>query len=127
MARLWKPQCTLDIHSTENGFFFFKFSSKEESDRILNGGPWLFDGRLIILKKLTENIGLERDPLSSIPVWVRFPGLHLKLWSKSILSKAASLVGVPLYTDHATATGERLACARCFIEIFAAVKTSKKY
>lgn len=83
----------------------------------LHRGPWLFDGRLIILKPWTEDIGLDRDLLSTIPVWVRFPNLHLKLWSKSILSKAASLVGVPLYTDKANAIGERLDYARCFIEI----------
>ena len=36
-----------------------------------------------------------------------------------MLSKAASLIGKPLYMDNATATGERLAYARCFVEISA--------
>jgi hypothetical protein len=37
----------------------------------------------------------------------------------------ASLIGIPLYMDQATAKGERLAYARCFIEINAAVKLPK--
>lgn len=125
VGRLWRPKCSMEIHSRENGFFFFKFSLKEGCDRILHEGPWLFDDRLIILKPLSEHIGLERDLLSSIPVWVRFPNLHLKLWSQSIISKAASVIGNPLYMDEATAKGERLSCARCFIEIKVSDKLPK--
>lgn len=40
-------------------------------------GPWIFDGRLIILKRWSENIGVERELLSTVPVWIRFPSLHL--------------------------------------------------
>ena len=29
-GRLWKPSCSLEIFSRENGFFFFKFGSKED-------------------------------------------------------------------------------------------------
>ncbi|XP_020272316.1 uncharacterized protein LOC109847499 [Asparagus officinalis] len=117
VGRLWKLTCSLEIYSRENGFFFFKFGSNEEMNRVLNGGPWLFDGRLIILKKWTENSGLERELLSTVPVWIRFPSLHLKLWSNNIIGRIASLVGIPLYIDQATASGERLAYARCFVEI----------
>jgi len=62
-------------------------------------------------------MGLERDLLSSVPIWVRFPSLDLKLWSKSIISRIASMVGIPLYMDRATATGERISYARVFIKI----------
>jgi len=96
VGRLWKLSCSLEIHSRENGYFFFKFGSKDECDRVLNQGPWLFDGRLIILKSWSENIALERDLLSSIPIWVRFPNLHLKLWSNTAISYMASLIGTPL-------------------------------
>ncbi|XP_020266255.1 uncharacterized protein LOC109841719 [Asparagus officinalis] len=122
VGRLWKPKCSLEIYSRENGFFFFKFGCHEELNRVLNGGPWLFDGRLIILKKWSENIGLERELLTSVPVWIRLPSLHLKLWSNNIISRIASLVGNPLYIDKATATGERLAYARCFVEISSRAK-----
>jgi len=88
---LWRPKCLLDIHIRENGFFFFKFGSEEECNRVLEEGPWLFDGRLVILKKWSAQVGLDRDLLSAFPVWIRFPSLHLKFWSSAILSKAASV------------------------------------
>ena len=76
-------------------FFFSKFGNKKECDKGLQGAPWLFVGRLIILKKWNKSISLERDLLSSIPIWVRFPSLHLKSFTENI--KAASLIGRPLY------------------------------
>ena len=57
--------------------------------------------------------------LSTIPVWVRFASLHLKFWSQKVLSKVFSLIGKPLYMDNATATWEKIAYARCFIEMSA--------
>jgi len=42
-------------------------------------GPWLFDGCLIILKQWDDHVRLERDLLSSVPIWVCFPTLHIKI------------------------------------------------
>lgn len=49
-----------------------------------------------------KDTGLERDLLSSIPMWVRFPALDLKFMSRAVISKVASLVGKPLFMDKAT-------------------------
>jgi len=52
----------------------------------------------------------ERDALF-VPVWVQLPSIHLKLWSKGIIRRIASLVRVPLYMDKATSTGEQISYA----------------
>lgn len=46
-----------------------------------------------------------------------FPTLKLHLWSNSMLSKMASTIGRPLFTDRMTAEKERLANARVCVEI----------
>jgi len=111
--------------SRENGFFFFKFGSQEECQCILQGGPWLFDGRLIILKQWTEHLGLDRYILSSIPVCVRFPSPPLKFWSQEVISQIASIVETPLFMDRATAHAERTEYAKCFVEILAVNRLPK--
>ena len=68
----------------------------------------MFEGRLIILKQWSPSIGLERDLLTVVLVWVRFPSLHLKFWSNTVLSKTASLIGIPLFMDKATNVFERI-------------------
>jgi len=120
ITRIWKPSCSLEIHLRENGFFFFKFGDEQKCDRVLQTRPWLFDGRLIVLKKWTEKTCLDGDLLSSVPIWVQFPSLHLKLWPKAIISWIASIVGTPIHMDRSTGNGERLSCARSFIEVSAA-------
>ena len=99
-----------------DGFYFFKYGNKDVCERVLHEGPWLFDERLIILKRW-ESLELETDLLSSIPAWVRFPSLHLKFWSQKILSKATNIIGKPLYMDNATVTRGKFVFAHCFIEI----------
>ena len=47
-----------------------------------------------------------------------FPALRLKLWS----SRITSIIGIPIHMDKATASGERLSYARCFIEVSATQK-----
>ena len=62
-------------------------------------------------------MGLERDLLSTIPVWIRLPSLDLNLWSKSITGRIVRRVGKPLYMDRATATGKRMSSyATAFVE-----------
>ena len=124
VKRTWNPTCSLEIHSRENGFFFFRFGDSNERDRDLQSGPWLFDGRLIVLKKRSEETGLERDLLSSVLIWVHFPSLHLKLWSRSIIGRIASMVGTPILL---LSTWTRLPqmlkylhMQRCFNEVSAA-------
>lgn len=53
----------------------FKFSSAKDMNRVLEGGPYLFDGRPLVLKVWNRNVGLERNVFASIPVWIRFPNL----------------------------------------------------
>ena len=68
--------------STLEGEWLFlpQIGTKEECNRILQTDPWLFDGRLIILKQWFLDIGLESELLPSVSVWVRFSSLHLKFW-----------------------------------------------
>lgn len=45
-----------------------------------------------------------------------FPDLHIRYWSPEALSKLASGVGKPLYTDKFTAELEKISYARVLVE-----------
>ena len=78
VGRLWRPRGGVRVFSRENGYFFFKFDSESECDRILQDGPWLFDSQLIVLKKWSPAICLDRDVFSSVPIWIKFPFISPK-------------------------------------------------
>ncbi|KAL6973058.1 hypothetical protein U1Q18_052734 [Sarracenia purpurea var. burkii] len=48
---LWKSEGLLEVHYNDSGFFFFKFSSRQEMENVLDRGPWHFYGKLLILRK----------------------------------------------------------------------------
>ena len=68
----------------------------------------MFDNKPLIAKLWNPNVNLEREDMTEVPIWVRFMNLKLHLWSNAVLSKMASKIGKPLFTDHMTATRERL-------------------
>lgn len=85
-SRIWKPKDRLDILTRDNGFFMFKFFSKDDMDRVLSGGPYMFDGCPLVLKIWNRNVGLDRDIFASIPVWICFPNLRVQFWTPKIVS-----------------------------------------
>lgn len=69
------------------------------------------------MKKWSSKINLDRDLLSSMPIWIKLPELNLRLWDSEILSAIASVVGNPLKLDDHTAKETRLSFARILVEI----------
>lgn len=50
VSRLWKPKGNLDIFTRDNGFVMFNFLMIEDMKHVLEGGPYLVDGRPLVLK-----------------------------------------------------------------------------
>lgn len=119
IKRIWKPEGSWEIFSRDNGFFLVKFENHADFDKVLNGGPWFMDSRLIFMKKWDANFQFERDMLDSYPIWVRLNNLHLSLWNARGISKLASLIGKPLDIDDFTRNVKRLKFARVLIEVTA--------
>ncbi|KAF8402089.1 hypothetical protein HHK36_013041 [Tetracentron sinense] len=116
------------LPSRDSGVSIFEFGDAADKQKIFDEGPWFVDGKPIILKPWSKDVSLVKSATQSIPVWVRFPGLNLHMWNESTLSRIASSIGVPLFTDKLTADKSRLSFARVCIEVDAAkpLKTEVK-
>ena len=68
-----------DLKMTELGPNFFQFGIKGEEtrERIVNGGPWIFDNQILVLSRWYE--GIEDDPnaFRIAPLWVQMWNLPL--------------------------------------------------
>ncbi|GKA28065.1 retrovirus-related pol polyprotein from transposon TNT 1-94 [Tanacetum coccineum] len=56
---------------TTEGMFFFKFSSKDGMNALIENGPWLIQNVLLILKKWTPSANIMKDDVCIIPSWGR--------------------------------------------------------
>ena len=59
----------------------------------------------------------EKESLSTIPIWVRFPKLNVKYWGKKSLTKLVGMPGPVLKVDGATSNKERMFYARVLVDL----------
>ncbi|XP_021975506.1 uncharacterized protein LOC110870633 [Helianthus annuus] len=84
------------------GFFFFKFTTKEGMEQVLQDGPWLIRNIPIFLKHWSPNTELKKEELKKIPVWVKMHDVPLATYTEDGLSLIASKVGTPKVLDNET-------------------------
>ena len=60
---------------------------------------------------------LYKEDLATVPMWVIFPHLKLHCYIEVGLSKFASFLWKPLYTNKQTTNQERISYARVCIEL----------
>ncbi|KAK3204589.1 hypothetical protein Dsin_018635 [Dipteronia sinensis] len=106
-----------EVFANDKEFSFFKFSDDKACSNVLESGPWLFVGRMVILKKWHPRLILTRETYSKIPVWVKLFNIPHEYWNEEGLSHIASVVGKPLYADSLTESMKRISYARVCIEI----------
>ncbi|GKE27038.1 putative ribonuclease H-like domain-containing protein [Tanacetum coccineum] len=68
----WKKFGLIRVMMNSNGFFFFKFTTIEVMNRVLENGPWFIRSAPIILKKWMPNANLLKEDKKSVPIWVKF-------------------------------------------------------
>lgn len=113
---IWATFGIRDVLSNEKGFFFLLFEG-EKFHQLLESGPWHFGGKLLILKLWHPYLKLEKDQLSTVPLWVHFYNIPIELWTGPGFSYIASSVGRPLYVDQFTESGKRISFAKICVEV----------
>lgn len=111
--KLSKP-CLLSL--TDKGFFFFRFSSKEDRELALSQSPIPMENRKLHLLPWSPENGPSDWP-SLHPVWIRIYGILYHCWSSNILLSLASSIDSPLRLDDITASQKLLTYARILINL----------
>lgn len=85
------------------GFYLFEFRDEQAKQQVLEGGPYFFSQKYLVLKDWHRMLKPAQEQPSKIPAWVKFHDLPFELWNKELLSRIASTIGRPLHVDQATA------------------------
>ncbi|GJR45181.1 RNA-directed DNA polymerase, eukaryota, reverse transcriptase zinc-binding domain protein [Tanacetum coccineum] len=95
-------QCSTPISPTDapnkeliKRLFFFQFSSKDGLNAMLENGPWFIRNNLLILKKWNPDVNLQKEDVHSVPVWVKFHGVPITVFSEDGLSIIATKLVSP--------------------------------
>ncbi|XP_020685357.2 uncharacterized protein LOC110101699 [Dendrobium catenatum] len=117
MLNLWKLKGSMKLLSLADGFFLLKFSTEEDLDSVLSGGPWFLLGKPFILQRCSPKFKPKRDEDAPIPVWIKIVDFPLALWTPTGISKISSYIGIPISVDALTANRSRLTFARICVLI----------
>lgn len=75
IRKYWHHVRMPNIHPHKDGYFILKFSSENECNSILTGGPYFLNKAPIVVKKWNTEFDFKAEILRVIPVWVRLPSL----------------------------------------------------
>ncbi|GMP97031.1 hypothetical protein CsSME_00045439 [Camellia sinensis var. sinensis] len=114
---MWHNKGLLEVNMNDEGFTLFIFENKDCCKDILDGGPWYVGGFLLILKQWHRMMKLSKEGKKTIPVWVKFYNIPMEFWNGDGLSRIASAVGVPLFMDQLTSSGNIISFARVCVDI----------
>lgn len=115
---VWKESAPTSIKQI-GSCFFFMFKDETTKLQVLEGGPYFFSRRYLVLTDWRRMLVPNAVNPPSIPAWVKLHKLPLECWTASGFSRIASTIGKPIHVDNATANKRRLDYARVCVEISA--------
>ena len=98
-------------------FFLILFSSSEDYDKVLRGGPWFVGEHFLAIRPWEPYFKASEAKLSSMAVWVKLPDLPIEFYDKEMLKKIGKAIGLVLCIDSYIASESRGSYARLCIQI----------
>ncbi|GAU39464.1 hypothetical protein TSUD_158950 [Trifolium subterraneum] len=71
LAHLWQPGKGVEIRPMEDNKFMFQFFHPLDMERIYQGGPWLYENHMLILRKVKFGEDPIMVPMESTEIWVQ--------------------------------------------------------
>lgn len=104
------------VTSMANGFMVFKFKTEEGLLKIIDKGHGCLEGSTLSCTNDTLILCLTKK-ITKITVWIWLHGLPFPLWSRKVLSMAASMMCRPLSYDELTFNCPHIEYARLCVEL----------
>ncbi|XP_070032037.1 uncharacterized protein LOC142168088 [Nicotiana tabacum] len=83
----------------------------------MQAGPYSYHNKPFILQNWEIEFHFDPKCITTIPLWVHFPSLPVGYWTADVLSKVASAIGTPMYTDRYTTDLNKISYARVLVKV----------
>ncbi|GJX12999.1 zinc finger, CCHC-type containing protein [Tanacetum coccineum] len=77
--------------NSSNELFFFKFSSNDEMDAMLENGPWFIRDTPFILQKWNPDVNLLKEDVGNVLIWVKFHGVPMTTYAIAMIKLRANV------------------------------------
>ena len=93
LASIWKPGKGVFIKELEDNRFIFQFYHEIDIKRVLDGSPWYFNRKALILARMTQDCNPRNLPLTSLDVWVQVHDLQIGFMNSNVLKALGNQMG----------------------------------
>lgn len=100
MAGVWRPGRGITIKEVDGDRFLFQFYHKVDIQRVLKGGPWSFDGHLLILGMMQHGEIPQQVELYKVPFWVQVHNIPVGFMTVAVGQLLANFMGDFLEYDE---------------------------
>lgn len=76
MAALWKPGKGVYIKELDAKMYLFQFYHELDVRRVIEGSPWSFNRRALVISRMEENVNPRCVRLNSLDLWVQIYDLR---------------------------------------------------
>lgn len=70
LAALWRPGKGVYIRELDTNLYVFQFYHEVDIKTVLNGSPWSFNRKVLIIKRMEERDNPRSMNLDSVNLWV---------------------------------------------------------
>lgn len=99
MTHVWSLSSKVVIRVLAPNLFAFQFFHWRDKDKVLDGRPWCFDHRLLILNEIHDDEQPSQVSLNTSPFWIRIHNLPFNCRSEPYVKAVASPIGTVLEID----------------------------
>ncbi|GKF20904.1 zinc knuckle CX2CX4HX4C containing protein, partial [Tanacetum coccineum] len=90
LRRMWRMYNLDKIIVLDNGLYFFKFSSEDGMQTVIENGAWLVDQKPLFVMKWEVGLCLTKSEPTRVPLWVKIFNIPLEAWNIKGISRIAS-------------------------------------
>ncbi|KAK8563593.1 hypothetical protein V6N12_035739 [Hibiscus sabdariffa] len=99
---LWKPFHAFRLMDIENDYFFVTFHSREDFLKVVSRALWMVFGHYLIVEPWTTDFSMSQPHPNRVVAWVRFSGLLVTLYKKSMITAIVENIGSMVKIDFQT-------------------------
>ncbi|XP_061346565.1 uncharacterized protein LOC133292202 [Gastrolobium bilobum] len=117
LETLWAKAGNITVADLGNEFFSVRFSSLEDLNLAITGGPWVILGHYLAIRKWEPCFDPDKANIHKVAAWVRLPGIPQEYCEFPFLNQLGNVIGKVLKVDRTTSTDDRARFARVCIEV----------
>ncbi|XP_021726128.1 uncharacterized protein LOC110693273 [Chenopodium quinoa] len=105
LTSVWKLHNNVVIKMVESNLFVFQFFNDVDKEKLIDGSPWFFDGKLLLLKDIDGEEQPSEVVFQYVPMWVRLLDVPFSKRNRRNLTEIGDFLGIFLEIDETEPLG----------------------